>query len=82
MPKGVESLQKIPPCDDACNITKLLLNGSQITLTEEDKLTLATYSNLEELDLSGSKVTQIPAKYFAVVCKLRVLSLSTNQISR
>lgn len=82
MPKVVESLQQIPPSNNASSITKLLLNRSQITLTEEDRLTLANYSELEELDLTGSQVTQIPAQYFAVVCKLRVLSLSANKISR
>lgn len=82
LPKGVESLQQVPISNDASNVTHLVLNGSQITLTEKDRLTLANYTQLEELDLSGSRVTRIPAQYFAVVPKLRVLSLSGNQISR
>lgn len=75
------SLQQIPPSGND-STTKLLLNGSHITLTRDDRLNLATYPQLEELDLSGSQVTQIPAEYFAVVPKLRVLSLSANKISR
>lgn len=81
-PKAVTSLQQVPPCSANSSFTKLELNGSQITLTEEDRHNLASYPELEELDLSGSQVTQIPTHYFVVVRKLRVLSLSANKISR
>lgn len=80
--KDVKCLQQIPPSNDTSSVKQLVLNGSQITLTENDRLILATYSQLEELDLTGSQVTRIPAQYFAVVRKLRVLSLSGNKISR
>lgn len=81
MPKAVDSRQQIPP-SSSNSTTKLMLSGSHVNLTKEDRVNLASYSQLEELDLSGSQVTQIPAQYFAVVGKLRVLLLSANKISR
>lgn len=80
----MESLQQIPRSNDTANAnaTQLILTGSQITLTEEDRQALASYPQLEELDLTGGQVTRIPPHYFAVVPKLRVLSLSRNKISR
>lgn len=84
MPKAVESLQQIPRNNDTANVnaTRLILTESQITLTEEDRQALASYPQLEELDLACGQVTRIPPKYFAVVPTLQVLSLSRNKISR
>lgn len=82
MLKAGESLQQIPHSNDTANATRLILTGSQITLTKADRQALASYPQLEELDLAGGQVTQIPPDYFAVVPKLRVLSLSRNKISR
>ncbi|XP_075903794.1 uncharacterized protein LOC142902531 [Nelusetta ayraudi] len=80
---AVEFLQQIPHSNDTANAnaTRLILTGSQITLTEEDRQALASYPQLEELDLAGGEVTRIPPHYFAVVPTLRVLSLSRNKIS-
>ncbi|XP_054621714.1 leucine-rich repeat-containing protein 19-like isoform X2 [Dunckerocampus dactyliophorus] len=62
------------------SVTKLLMEGNRITLTEGDRLSLAGYSQLVELYLDANKVTRIPVAYFSVVPHLRVLSLSRNQI--
>ena len=62
--------------------TKLVFEDSLISLNEEDRRALAAYPRLEELRLDGNRVSYLPAKYFAVVPQLRVLSLSRNQISR
>lgn len=63
-------------------VTKLVFEGSLITLNEEDRQALATYPRLEELHLDGNAVSYLPAKYFTVVPQLRVLSMSRNKISR
>lgn len=75
-------LQVIPHSCNSSSVTKLLIEGSLITLNETDRLALASYPRLVELHLDGNLVTSIPAKYFSVVPHLRVLSLSRNKISR
>ncbi|XP_078136687.1 leucine-rich repeat-containing protein 19-like [Sander vitreus] len=74
-------LQVIPHSCNSSSVTKLLIEGSLITLNEADRLALASYPRLVELHLDGNLVTSIPAKYFSVVPHLRVLSLSRNKIS-
>ncbi|XP_031156813.1 leucine-rich repeat-containing protein 19 isoform X2 [Sander lucioperca] len=74
-------LQVIPHSCNSSSVTKLLIEGSLITLNETDRLALASYPRLVELHLDGNLVTSIPAKYFSVVPHLRVLSLSRNKIS-
>lgn len=73
-------LQVIPPSGSS-SVTKLVIEGTMITLNEMDKLALASYPTLAELHLDGNRVTAVPAKYFSVVPHLRVLSLSRNSIS-
>ncbi|XP_051267011.1 leucine-rich repeat-containing protein 19-like [Dicentrarchus labrax] len=75
------SLGVIPQCNTSCSVTKLLIEGNLITLNNADRLALASYTTLVELQLGGNLVTGIPAKYFSVVPHLRVLSLSGNKIS-
>lgn len=77
-----QPLKVIPQNVNGSNITRLVFEGGLITLKEEDRQALATYPKLEELHLDGNQVTSIPAKYFSVVPRLRVLSLSGNSISR
>lgn len=72
----------IPHSGNSSNVTKLVFEGSLITLNKEHRLALASYPRLEELHLDDNQLTSIPAKYFAVVPQLRVLSLSKNKISR
>ncbi|KAF1372717.1 hypothetical protein PFLUV_G00249270 [Perca fluviatilis] len=74
-------LQVIPHSCNSSSVTKLLIEGSLITLNEADRLALASYPRLVELHLDGNLVTSIPAKYFSVVPHLSVLSLSRNKIS-
>lgn len=80
--KTSKSLKVIPTGYNRSRVTKLVFEGSLITLKESDRLALASYPMLEELSLDDNLVTEIPAKYFAVMPKLRVLSLSRNKISR
>lgn len=80
--KTEQPLKVIPHNVNSSNITRLVFEGSLITLNEEDRQALASYPELEELHLDGNQVTSIPAKYFSVVPQLRVLSLSGNNISR
>ncbi|XP_060949456.1 leucine-rich repeat-containing protein 19-like [Limanda limanda] len=75
------ALQVIPSNDNKSNVTKLLVQGNQITLNETDQQALASYSTLAELHLDGNLVTAVPAKYFSGVPRLRVLSLSRNNIT-
>lgn len=76
-------LRVIPRNDsNSSSATTLVIEGSLITLNKADRLALASYPRLVELHLDGNLVTSIPAKYFAVVPQLRVLSLSRNNISR
>lgn len=75
-------LEVIPHSGNSSSVTKLVIEGSLITLNEADRLALASYPRLVELHLNGNLVTGIPAKYFSVVPHLRVLSLSRNKISR
>ncbi|XP_070783831.1 leucine-rich repeat-containing protein 19-like [Enoplosus armatus] len=74
-------LRVIPRCGNGSSVTKLVIEGSLITLNKTDRLALASYPRLVELHLDGNLVTGIPAKYFSVVPHLRVLSLSRNKIS-
>ncbi|XP_023259373.1 leucine-rich repeat-containing protein 19-like [Seriola lalandi dorsalis] len=76
-----KSLQVIPHSGNSSSLTKLMVEGNSITLTEEDGLALASYPALVELHLDDNRVTDVPAKYFSVVPRLRVLSLSRNNIS-
>ncbi|TKS88061.1 Leucine-rich repeat-containing protein 19 [Collichthys lucidus] len=76
-----ESLQVIPRNDNSSIVTKLVIEGSLITLNETDRLALASYPKLVELHLNGNQVTGVPARYFSVVPLLKVLSLSGNKIS-
>ncbi|XP_054478853.1 leucine-rich repeat-containing protein 19-like isoform X2 [Anoplopoma fimbria] len=71
----------IPNSCNSSSVTKLVIEGSLITLNETDRLALASYPRLLELHLDGNLVRSIPAKYFSVVLHLRVLSLSRNRIS-
>ncbi|KAG8009314.1 Leucine-rich repeat-containing protein 19 [Nibea albiflora] len=75
------SLQVIPQSDNSSSVTKLVIEGSLITLNETDRLALASYPKLVELHLNGNQVTGVPAKFFDVVPLLKVLSLSGNKIS-
>lgn len=75
-------LQVIPHGGNNSSVTKLLIEGNQITLNELNRLALASYPRLEELHLDGNLVISIPAKYFSDVPYLKVLSLSRNQINR
>ncbi|XP_049913175.1 leucine-rich repeat-containing protein 19-like isoform X1 [Epinephelus moara] len=74
-------LQVIPHNDNSSNVTKLVIEESLITLSDDDRLALASYPTLVELHLDDNQVTSIPAKYFSVVPNLRVLSLTRNKIS-
>ncbi|XP_034562792.1 leucine-rich repeat-containing protein 19-like [Notolabrus celidotus] len=74
-------LQVIPHSSNSSSVTKLLIEGSLITLNEADRLALGSYPALIELHLDGNRVSSIPAKYFSVVPHLKVLSLSKNNIS-
>ncbi|XP_061778152.1 leucine-rich repeat-containing protein 19-like [Nerophis ophidion] len=74
-------LTAIPPNSCNSSVTKLVMEGNQITLSKEDRLSLASYSQLMELYLDANKVDKIPVTYFMVVPNLRVLSLSRNQIN-
>lgn len=74
-------LQVIPPSENKSSVTKLILERNLISLSESDRLALATYSNLTDLHLDENLVIHIGAKYFSVVPHLRVLSLSRNNIS-
>lgn len=62
--------------------TTVVLQGGLITLSQHDRQALATYGGLEELHLDGNMVAHVPARYFSVVPRLKVLSLSRNKISR
>lgn len=75
-------LKIIPRSNNNSSVTKLVLEENLITLSEDDRLALASYSALVELHLDSNLVTAIPANYFSVVPNLRVLSLSKNNISR
>ncbi|XP_076617299.1 uncharacterized protein LOC143339752 [Chaetodon auriga] len=74
-------LQGIPLNANSSSVTKLVIEGSSITLNDADRLALDSYPGLVELHLDGNLVTSIPATYFSVVPQLRVLSLSRNKIS-
>lgn len=63
-------------------LTKMVLEGGLITLSQDDRRALATYGGLEELHLDGNMVAHVPPRYFSVVPQLKVLSLSSNKISR
>uniref|UniRef100_UPI0037E85E91 leucine-rich repeat-containing protein 19-like n=1 Tax=Semicossyphus pulcher TaxID=241346 RepID=UPI0037E85E91 len=73
--------QVIPFRGNSSSVTKLVIEGSLISLNKADRLALASYPALVELHLDGNRVTHIPAKYFSVVPHLKVLSLSKNNIS-
>ncbi|KAM8732024.1 leucine-rich repeat-containing protein 19-like [Acanthopagrus schlegelii] len=75
------TLQAIPHGNSTSSVTKLVIESSLITLSEADRIALATYPGLVELHLGGNMVTTIPAKYFSVVPQLKVLSLPRNKIS-
>ncbi|XP_070709348.1 leucine-rich repeat-containing protein 19-like [Pempheris klunzingeri] len=75
-------LRVIPHSDsDTSSVTTLVIEESLISLTDSDRLALASYPRLVELHLNGNQVTGLPANYFSVVPGLRVLSLSRNNIS-
>ncbi|XP_061661507.1 leucine-rich repeat-containing protein 19-like [Syngnathoides biaculeatus] len=75
------SLKTIPPSISNSSVTSLVIERNQITLTSQDRQSLASYPQLVDLRLDGNQVTQIPARYLSVVPHLSVLSLSRNQIS-
>lgn len=75
------ALQALAAAGDAA-VTKMVLEGGLITLSEDDRRALATRPGLEELHLDGNMVAHVPARYFSVVPQLKVLSLSRNKISR
>ncbi|XP_028289984.1 leucine-rich repeat-containing protein 19-like [Gouania willdenowi] len=75
-------LRSIPFNTNNSMVTKLVLNGNQITLTGLDKRVLSSYPTLEELHLDQNLVSEVPEKFFTMVKKLRLLSLSRNNISR
>ncbi|XP_077365604.1 leucine-rich repeat-containing protein 19-like [Festucalex cinctus] len=75
-------LKAIPPSSSNSSVTtSLVIERNQITLSNEDSLSLASYPQLVELHLDVNWVTQIPARYLSVVPHLSVLSLAGNQIS-
>lgn len=75
------TVQALPGAGNA-TVTKMVLEGGLITLSEDDRQALATHRGLEELHLDGNVVAHVPAQYFSVVPQLKVLSLSRNKISR
>ena len=77
-----KSLQVIPKGCNNSNVTKLMIEGNQITLNQADRVALTSYPKLVELHLDGNLVTNISAMYFSVVPQLKVLSLSRNHINR
>ncbi|XP_077410417.1 uncharacterized protein LOC144040243 [Vanacampus margaritifer] len=76
-------LKAIPPSNSSSNtsVTSLVIERNQITLSDEDRLSLASYPQLVELHLDANRVTKIPARYLSVVPHLSMLSLAGNQIS-
>ncbi|XP_077591714.1 leucine-rich repeat-containing protein 19-like [Stigmatopora nigra] len=74
-------LKAIPPCSTNWSLSSLVIERNQITLSDEDRQSLATYSGLLELHLDDNYVTKLSSRYFSVVPHLRVLSLSKNKIS-
>ncbi|KAM8880944.1 uncharacterized protein ACB058_001242 [Synchiropus picturatus] len=74
-------LATIPLSADDSSTTTLLLQDNLIALNDTDQLALKGFSNLTELHLDGNRITRISARFFAVVPRLRVLTLSRNQIS-
>lgn len=74
-------LRVIPASANESSVTKLILERNLISLSDSDRLALATYSNLTDLHLDENLVINIGAKYFSVVPHLMVLSLSGNNIS-
>ncbi|XP_071341737.1 leucine-rich repeat-containing protein 19-like isoform X2 [Trachinotus anak] len=75
------SLQVIPQSGNSSSVSKLVIEGNLISLSQVDRVALASYPKLVELHLDGNRVTNVSAKYFSVVPHLRVLSLSRNNIS-
>ncbi|XP_061569196.1 leucine-rich repeat-containing protein 19-like isoform X2 [Cololabis saira] len=74
-------LQVIPQNKNNASVTALLIERNLITLNETDRQALATYPTLVELHVDANRVTTVPAKYFSVLPRLRVLSLARNNIS-
>lgn len=74
-------LPAVPPSENVSSVTKLILERNLIGLSEADRSALASYSNLTDLHLDRNLVISIGAGYFSVVPRLRVLSLSWNNIS-
>ncbi|XP_077480168.1 leucine-rich repeat-containing protein 19-like [Stigmatopora argus] len=74
-------LKAIPPCSTNWSLSSLVIERNQITLSDEDRQSLATYSGLLELHLDDNYVTNISSHYLSVAPHLRVLSLSKNKIS-
>ncbi|KAL6098155.1 lrrc19 [Pungitius sinensis] len=73
-------LHVIPSGIPGSSVTKLVIEGSRITLNASDRLALASYPKLVELHLDGNLASRIPGQYFSVAPHLRVLTLSRNRI--
>ncbi|XP_036382767.1 leucine-rich repeat-containing protein 19-like [Megalops cyprinoides] len=76
-----KSLHQIPS-DLLSNITKLNLSHNAIALSEVDIETLKNYSKLTELYLDNNMLTVLPGHMFASLPELRILNVSSNNISR
>nr|XP_061809869.1 leucine-rich repeat-containing protein 19-like [Nerophis lumbriciformis] len=74
-------LKVIPTCRSNSSLSSLVIERNQITLSDEDRKSLASYSGLVELHLDDNYVTNIPSRYLSIVPHLKVLSLSRNKIS-
>ncbi|XP_047423746.1 leucine-rich repeat-containing protein 19-like [Mugil cephalus] len=74
-------LEEIPFNENSTTVKILVIKGNLISLSDKDGLALTSYPTLVELYLDSNQVTVIPANYFSVLPKLRVLSLARNNIS-
>ncbi|XP_038165397.1 leucine-rich repeat-containing protein 19-like isoform X2 [Cyprinodon tularosa] len=74
-------LQTVPPNVNDSDVQTLVIEGSQITLNETDRLAFNSYPKMVELHLDANQVTTIPARYFSGLPFLRVLTLARNNIS-
>ncbi|KAG9337950.1 hypothetical protein JZ751_027444, partial [Albula glossodonta] len=74
-------LQQIPS-DLPSNITKLNLSHNAIELSEADIQTLKNFSQLTELHLDNNMLTTLPGHMFDNLSHLKILNVSSNNISR
>ncbi|KAG7477144.1 hypothetical protein MATL_G00091040 [Megalops atlanticus] len=64
------------------NITKLTLSYNLIEISEADIATLKNYTKLTELYLDNNIMTVLPGHTFNSLSRLKILSVSGNNISR